>query len=322
MTDRPWRSSSTPTRAASPVADDIATAYERAYECDPVSAFGGIVAVNRAVPVAHGRGAGPDLHRGRRRPGVRRRSARGAAPSKKNLRVLEAAPRRRCPTWTCAHRRRLPRADRRHASTIDRAAWTVVTDRAPTDQQWADLEFAWRVVARVSRNSIVLVKDGQVVGIGAGQQNRGDAGRSPPRRPTVGPPGGACASRRVLPVPRRPRRGRRRRRDRRDPAGRLDPRRRGDRRRQRARASPWSSPASATSATDPETWASKPHISGYLPKFRPEAGLLGKLLDLVGVEAQAGQECTPPRPWPAPHHTEAVRRSMPRPRPGGRCRPS
>ena len=52
------------------VADDIATAYQQAHACDPVSAFGGIVAVNRAVPGRHGRGAGAHLHRGGRGAGV------------------------------------------------------------------------------------------------------------------------------------------------------------------------------------------------------------------------------------------------------------
>ena len=58
----------------------------------------------------------------------------------------------------------------------------VAVDRSspsaqPTDGEWADLELAWRLVARVTSNTIVLVKDGQAVGIGCGQQNRRDAGR-------------------------------------------------------------------------------------------------------------------------------------------------
>ena len=60
--------------------------------------------------------------------------------------------------------------------TVDRSQWQVVTERQPTEAEWADLELAWRVVAKVTSNAIVLVKDGQAVGIGCGQQNRRDAG--------------------------------------------------------------------------------------------------------------------------------------------------
>src|SRR6185436_3552060 len=60
---------------------------------------------------------------------------------------------------------------------VDRDSWQVVTKAAPTDAQWADAELAWRVVAKVTSNAIVLVKDRQAVGIGCGQQNRRDAGR-------------------------------------------------------------------------------------------------------------------------------------------------
>ena len=63
------------------VADDITTAYVRAHECDPVSAFGGIVAVNRPVTRRDGRGDRPGVHRGGRRPRLRARGARGAAGS-------------------------------------------------------------------------------------------------------------------------------------------------------------------------------------------------------------------------------------------------
>ena len=77
---------------------------------------------------------------------------------------------------------------------MDRTAWSVVTDRQPTDAEWRDLELAWRLVARVTSNTIVLVKDGQAVGIGAGQQNRRDAGRIAAEKADGRAVGGACAS--------------------------------------------------------------------------------------------------------------------------------
>ena len=72
------RSSSTPTRAASRSAADVAEAHRKAHACDPVSAFGGVIAVNRPVTVELAEQIADDLHRGGRRPGLRRRRGRGA----------------------------------------------------------------------------------------------------------------------------------------------------------------------------------------------------------------------------------------------------
>jgi phosphoribosylaminoimidazolecarboxamide formyltransferase/IMP cyclohydrolase len=58
---------------------------------------------------------------------------------------------------------------------IDDSEWSVVTQRAPTDAEYADLLFAWRAVASVKSNAIVLVRDGATIGIGAGQMSRVDA---------------------------------------------------------------------------------------------------------------------------------------------------
>jgi len=82
----------------------------------------------------------------------------------------------------------------RDVVTVDLSQWEVVTDRSPTEAEWADLEFAWRVAARVTSNTIVLAKDGQAVGIGAGQQNRRDAGRIAAEKADGRAVGGACAS--------------------------------------------------------------------------------------------------------------------------------
>ncbi len=76
-----------------------------------------------------------------------------------------------------------------------------MTERPPTEAQWADLELAWRVVARVTSNAIVLVKDGQAVGIGCGQQNRADAGRLAQQKAAGRAMGGAYASDAFFPFP-------------------------------------------------------------------------------------------------------------------------
>lgn len=172
--------------------DSIAAAYSRAHACDPVSAFGGIVALNREVPaelaeqllevfteviVAPGFSAG----------------AMELLTSKKNLRVIEALP----PSSALLTMRSIDggllvqTTDRLLSGSAD---WDVATKRAPTADELADLEFAWQIAARVTSNTIVLAKDRQAVGIGAGQQNRRDAGRIAAEKADGRAAGGACAS--------------------------------------------------------------------------------------------------------------------------------
>jgi phosphoribosylaminoimidazolecarboxamide formyltransferase/IMP cyclohydrolase len=174
------------------VHDDITMAYVRAHECDPVSAFGGIVAINRPVPVALAEALAPVFTEVVVAPAFEP-GALEVLTAKKNLRVLEAQP----PTWPALDVRSIDGGLLVQTSdrvTIDRAAWSIATDRSPTDAEWVDLELAWKVCARVSSNTIVLAKDGQVVGIGAGQQNRRDAGRIAAEKADGRARGGACAS--------------------------------------------------------------------------------------------------------------------------------
>ena len=174
------------------VADDIATAYRRAHECDPVSAFGGIVAVNRPVTVEMAE-AMADVFTEVLIATEYEEAALVLLAKKKNLRVLHAPP----PEAAELEVRTLGGAALVQTSdtvTIDRSTWQVVTERAPTDEQWADLELAWRVAARVGSNCIVLANNRQAVGIGAGQQNRRDAGRIAAEKAAGRAAGGACAS--------------------------------------------------------------------------------------------------------------------------------
>lgn len=172
--------------------DDIATAYQRAHEGDPVSAFGGIVAVNRTVPLALAEALADVFTEVIVAPSYEP-DALAKLLEKKNLRVLEAPA---------------PGSPALEVRTVDggllvqttdsfvagRADWSVATERQPTDAEWLDLEFAWKVAARTSSNTIVLVKDLQAVGIGAGQQNRRDAGRIAAEKADGRAVGGACAS--------------------------------------------------------------------------------------------------------------------------------
>lgn len=174
------------------VSGDITTAYRQAHECDPVSAFGGIVAINRQLPLSLAESLVDVFTEVVVAPGFDD-DALDVLRSKKNLRVLRA-PAPLVPPLdirTISGGLLVQTAD---SVTMDRSTWKVVTDRAPSEAEWIDLELAWRLVARVTSNTIVLVKDGQAVGIGAGQQNRRDAGRIAAEKADGRAVGGACAS--------------------------------------------------------------------------------------------------------------------------------
>jgi len=174
------------------VADDILTAYTRAHECDPVSAFGGIVAVNRAVTLAMAEALAPVFTEVVVAPGYEP-DALARLQEKKNLRILEATP-PSVPEQTLRSIDGGYLVQTADHVTVDPSGWQVVTERQPTEAEWADLLLAWQVVAKVTSNAIVLVKDGAAVGIGCGQQNRRDAGRLAGEKAAGRAAGGAYAS--------------------------------------------------------------------------------------------------------------------------------
>jgi phosphoribosylaminoimidazolecarboxamide formyltransferase/IMP cyclohydrolase len=150
-----------------------AEALLRALDADRVSAFGGIVAINRPVDAAaaeHLAGlflecvVAPAFE-----PAARERLA-----AKANLRLLELAP----GAIAAAYRQQLRSvlggvlAQDLDDQPIDPASWQVVSQRQPSEAQWADLRFAWRVVRHVRSNAIAVAAAGQSLGIGAGQMNR------------------------------------------------------------------------------------------------------------------------------------------------------
>ena len=174
------------------VGSDIADAYLSAHRCDPMSAFGGVVAVNRPVTPAMAEALAEVFTEVVVAPAYEP-DALALLGERKNLRVLEAGP----PGW--------PELDVRGIDggllvqtaddlVAEPSVWRVVTKREPTGAEWDDLEFAWRVVARVSSNAIVLVKNRCAVGIGAGQQNRRDASRIAAEKAAGRAIDGACAS--------------------------------------------------------------------------------------------------------------------------------
>lgn len=174
------------------VADDIASAYVKANACDPVSAFGGIVAVNRTVTNDMAIALGDVFTEVVVAPGFEA-DALATFAAKKNLRVIAAnAPSPLPFDVRPIDGGLLVQQPDPVEGRSD--AWSVVTQAQPTDAQWSDMEFAWAVCAAVSSNAIVYAKDAQAFGIGAGQQNRLDSARLAAQRADGRAVGGACAS--------------------------------------------------------------------------------------------------------------------------------
>ncbi|HEU5309746.1 MAG TPA: bifunctional phosphoribosylaminoimidazolecarboxamide formyltransferase/IMP cyclohydrolase [Acidimicrobiia bacterium] len=183
------------------LADDLATAYQRALECDERSAFGGIVALSRPVDAATAERmvAGPqaDLVMA---PGWAPGTIDALVGKRKNTRLLTAGP----PEPQTLDFRQISGGflvQDAHHFAATRDDWRVVTKRAPTDAEWRDAELAWRICGHVKSNAIVLVKDGQAVGIGAGQQNRVESGEIAAKKADGRARGGACASDAFYPFP-------------------------------------------------------------------------------------------------------------------------
>ncbi len=183
------------------VAADLATAYQRALACDERSAFGGIVAFNRqldattAAAMVDGPQADVVIA-----PGYAPGSIDVLTKKRKNTRLLEAP----APTDESLELRQISGGFLVQESAYflaARADWRVVTKIAPTEAQWSDAELAWRLCGHVKSNAIVLVKDGQAVGIGAGQQNRVESGEIAAKKAAGRAAGGACASDAFYPFP-------------------------------------------------------------------------------------------------------------------------
>ena len=155
---------------------DLRAAYDKAFRCDPVSAFGGILAFNRTLDGATAEALGKQFAEVLVAPRVDA-EAQKTLSTKQNLRVLEVP----LPHQAQAHDYKrvgggllVQTSD---AALLDETALKLVTKRAPTDAQRADLLFAWRVAKYVKSNAIVFCRDGATLGIGAGQMSRLDSVR-------------------------------------------------------------------------------------------------------------------------------------------------
>src|SRR3569623_122076 len=161
----------------------VLDAYRRARETDPVSAFGGIVAVNRPVDADLGRELSETFLECIIAPSYAP-EALAALSAKKNLRLLTydfVAAAAREKSGPAVHEVRSVSGgflvQTRDMDTASAAAGKVVTKRAPTAAELADLDFAWRVAKHVKSNAIVFAGAGRTLGVGAGQMSRVDSVR-------------------------------------------------------------------------------------------------------------------------------------------------
>ena len=241
------RSSNTPIHAASRSRRKLADAYRLALRSDAVSAFGGIIALNRTLDAETAREIvkifteviiAPDASE----------EAREIIGTKLNLRLLLTGglpdPRRQELTFRSVNGGFLVQG--RDNALVDDLDLKVVTKRSPSAGELEDLKFAFRVAKHVKSNAIVYAKGGATVGIGAGQMSRVDSSRIAAQKALeaaqmagLSESLGEGFGRRLgclLPLRRRPARGGGRGRDGGDPARRLVARQRGDRSGGRGRA--------------------------------------------------------------------------------------
>ena len=144
-------------------------AYRKAYEADPVSIFGGIVAFNRPLDGPTAEALAEVFLEVVLAPSFSP-EARAVLARKKNLRLLQVPFPAQGPYLDL--RRLRGGVLLQDADTEDPAEPKVVTERAPTPEEWPDLRFAWKVVKHVRSNAITVAKGGQSLGVGAGQMNR------------------------------------------------------------------------------------------------------------------------------------------------------
>ena len=150
----------------------------KAHECDPVSAFGGVIAANREVTVPMAEQIAEVFTEVVVAPGY----ADGAVDvlaRKKNVRVLTAQPPRsgRVEMRAISGGMLVQQSDAIDADGDDPANWTLAVGDAADEATLADLRFAWRACRAVKSNAILLADDGATVGVGMGQVNRVDSAR-------------------------------------------------------------------------------------------------------------------------------------------------
>ncbi|BAC71156.1 bifunctional phosphoribosylaminoimidazolecarboxamide formyltransferase/inosine monophosphate cyclohydrolase [Streptomyces avermitilis] len=157
---------------------DVAEAHRKAHACDPLSAFGGVIAVNRPVSKELAEQVAEIFTEVIVAPGYED-GALEALAKKKNIRVLRAqdAPANPAELKQIDGGALLQVTDRLQADGDDPANWTLATGEALSPAELDELAFAWRACRAVKSNAILLAKDGASVGVGMGQVNRVDSAK-------------------------------------------------------------------------------------------------------------------------------------------------
>ncbi|MFF0832049.1 bifunctional phosphoribosylaminoimidazolecarboxamide formyltransferase/IMP cyclohydrolase [Streptomyces sp. NPDC003344] len=158
------------------VGADVAEAHRKAHACDPVSAYGGVIAVNRPVSKEMAEQVAEIFTEVIVAPGYEE-GALEALAKKKNIRVLKApnGPANQVEVKAVDGGVLLQETDRLQADGDDPANWTLASGEALGEAELAELAFAWRACRAVKSNAILLAKDGASVGVGTGQVNRVDS---------------------------------------------------------------------------------------------------------------------------------------------------
>ncbi|MFG2337129.1 bifunctional phosphoribosylaminoimidazolecarboxamide formyltransferase/IMP cyclohydrolase [Streptomyces yangpuensis] len=160
------------------VGADVAAAHRKAHACDPLSAFGGVIAVNRPVTVELAEQVAEIFTEVIAAPGYEDGAVEILA-RKKNIRVLkvDGTPHQPGDLKPVSGGALLQQSDLFQAEGDDPANWTLATGEALSPAELAELAFAWRACRAVKSNAILLAKDGASVGVGMGQVNRVDSAK-------------------------------------------------------------------------------------------------------------------------------------------------
>jgi phosphoribosylaminoimidazolecarboxamide formyltransferase / IMP cyclohydrolase len=160
------------------LAENLAAAYDKAYECDPVSAFGSVIAVNRTVDAALAERLKELFVEVLFAPGYDD-DALEILTRKADIRILRNEERRQINPGELDYKRVIGGVlvQDRDGDIEERDEMTVATQRHPSEQEWGDLIFAFRIAKHVKSNAIVLARNLATLGIGAGQMSRVDATR-------------------------------------------------------------------------------------------------------------------------------------------------
>ncbi len=180
------------------VADTLAKAYQRALECDPISAFGGVIGVNRPID--------RDTATEMAKLFVEAIAASGFDPeareifaTKKNLRLVEVPLMQQ--KWVLKNVSGGVLLQDNDVRSLSEADLKVVSNRRPSEQEMRDLLFAWKVCKHVKSNAILYARNGQSTGVGAGQMSRVDSARIGAMKSVLGIKGSVAASDAFFPFP-------------------------------------------------------------------------------------------------------------------------